>query len=250
MKILKYTKYSFLNDCLLESEFMNYQFGIEPMGTTGGGGNYAFSQDPRMSYNGQDSPYTDFYARQSGLVSNLVNISKNALLNSDIIKIHNPFLEDISLFRKIKILRLFENTNLKIDVYISFEYDEIEYFGVFKNFNGQSKPKLETELYYDPNYQYRFNIEYKTKLSNHFFKKLENWFIPDKGFYKNLKDNNIIKNPIGKLYEINNEQKIEILGYNKDSNNKPYIILKCKNETYHIDNNDYYFFKWRFDKLK
>jgi hypothetical protein len=48
------------------------------MGTQGGGGQYAFAQDPRTSYyNYQDSPYTDFYARQSGLVANLNQIVKN-----------------------------------------------------------------------------------------------------------------------------------------------------------------------------
>ena len=83
MKVLKYSRFSFLNknNFLLESEFLQYQFGIEPMNTAGGGGNYAFAVDPRMSQgNYQDSPFSDFYARQSGLVANLNQIMKNVLV--------------------------------------------------------------------------------------------------------------------------------------------------------------------------
>ena len=64
-------------------------------------------------------------------------------------------------------------------------YDNKEYFGSFRNFNGLTKPKFESELFYEPEYQYRFNNEYKLKLGNFFFKRLEKWFIPEKGFYKN-----------------------------------------------------------------
>jgi hypothetical protein len=99
MKILKYSKYSFLNNhnTLNESEFMQFQFGIEPMGTQGGGGQYAFAQDPSLSfYNYQDSPFSDFYSRQSGLVSNLMNTVKN-LANGGTFKQKSPFLEDLSL---------------------------------------------------------------------------------------------------------------------------------------------------------
>ena len=251
MKVLKYSRYSFLNNSLLEgSEFLQFQFGIEPMGTAGGGGNYAFAQDPRMSYNIQDSPYTDFYARQSGLVANLNQIVKNTRTQSDLIyKDTNAFLEDINLYKNIKILRIFENNNLKLDVFISFDYDGNEYFGAFKNFNGLSRPKFESEVFYEPEYQYRFDSPYKLKLGNFFYKKLEKWFIPEKGIYKNLKNENRVKDSMGKLFEMKSEQVIEVLGYNMTADNKPYVIIKVHDHTYHVENNDYYYFKWRFQKL-
>ena len=252
MKVLKFSRYSFITHSLLEgSEFMQYQFGIEPMGTQGGGGQYAFAQDPHMSYNGyQDSPYSDFYARQSGLVANLNSIMKGIRTQSDLIyKDSNPFLEDINLFKNIKILRMFENNNLKLDIFLSFKYDENEYFGAFKNFNAMAKPRFESELFFEPEYQYRFNPEYKLKLGNFFYKKLEKWFIPEKGFYKNLKPDNRIKDTMGKLYEMKSDQVLEVLGYNMSADNRPYVIIKYKGETYHVESNDYYFFKWRFEKL-
>jgi len=249
MEILRFSRYSFLNKIFESSEFLQFQFGIEPMNSPGGGGNYAFAVDPKLSYyNYQDSPFTDFYARQSGLVANLNQITKG--IKSDIIsKNTNPFLEDINQYKNIKILRIFENTNLKLDVFISFNYDDKEYFGAFKNFNSLSKPKFESEIFYEPEHQYRFDGEYKLKLGNFFYKKLEKWFIPEKGFYKNLKPDNRVKDSMGKLYEMQSEQIVEVLGYNMSADNKPYIIIKVKDKTYHIENNDYYYFKWRFEKL-
>lgn len=253
MKILKYSRYSFLNDCEMNegSEFLQYQFGLEPMGTQGGGGQYAFAQDPSLSYfNYQDSPYTDYYARQSGLVANLDQAAKSARGQSDtIFKDQNAFLEDVNLYKNLKILRIFENTNLKLDVYISFEYDDNEFFGAFRNFNGLTKPKFESELYHEPNYRFRFDGEYKMRLGNFFYKKLEKWFIPDKGLYKNMKNENRVKDTMGKLFEVQSDQVVEVLGYNMNTDNKPYVIIKCKDKTYHVEGNNYYYFKWRFDKI-
>ena len=252
MKILKYTRYSFLTNSLLEgSEFQQFQFGIEPMGTQGGGGQFAFAQDHSASYyNYQDSPYTDFYSRQSGLVANLNQITKNIRGQSDLIyKDSNPFLEDINLYKNIKILRIFENNNLKLDIFISFNYNDNEYFGAFRNFNGLAKPKFESEVFFEPEYQYRFDGSYKLKLGNFFYKILEKWFIPEKGIYKNLKPDNRVKDSMGKLYEMKSDQVVEVLGYNMNSDNKPYVIVKVKDHTYQVENNDFYYFKWRFEKL-
>ena len=259
MKILKFSKYSFLNniDMISEgSEFLQYQFGIEPMGTQGGGGQYQFAQDPSSSYyNYQDSPYCDFYARQSGLVANLNQIMKGIRSQTDIIyREPDAFLEDIELFNNFKILRIFENNSLKLDIFLSFHYDDKEYFGAFRNFNGGyvsglARPKFESELFYEPEYQYRFNPEYKLKLGNFFYKKLEKWFIPEKGFYKNMKNDNKVTDNMGKLYEMNADQVVEVLGYNITADNRPYVIIKVKDKTYHVENNDYYYFKWRFEKI-
>lgn len=254
MKVLKYSKYSFLNETNLiteDGEFQQFQFGIEPMGTQGGGGAFAFAQDPGLSmYNYQDSPYTDFYARQSGLVSNLNQVMKNLRgKNGMIYKEENPFLEDIELYENFKILRIFENNNMKVDVFLSFDYDGAEFFGAFRSFNGTQKPKFESELYYDTEHQYRFDSEYKLRLSNFFYRKLEKWFIPEAGFYKNMKEDNRVKDTMGKLYEMNVNLTVEVLGYNLSTDGHPYAIIKAGSHTYHVEGNDYYYFKWRFDKL-
>jgi hypothetical protein len=64
-----------------------------------------------------------------------------------------------------------------------------------------------------------------------------------------MKPDNRVKDYMGKLYEMNADQVVEVLGYNMNTDNKPYAIIKVKDHTYHIEGNDYYYFKWRFEKL-
>ena len=246
-----YRRFAFLNDSKLikeGSEFLQYQFGIEPFSAPAG---YAFAIDPKLSYqNYQDSPYSDFYVRQHGLVTNVINVMKGykGILGDGNFKNENPFIEDLELFKNFKILRIFENQRLKLDVYISFDYDNEEYFGVYKNFNYIMKPKLESELFYDQRNVYRMDQEYRLKLSNFIYKKLENWFIPEKGWYKCLAENLKVRDYMGKFYEIKKDKPVEILGHNVSRDNQPYILLNINNEKYFVKDNDYYYFRWRFEK--
>jgi len=249
--LLPYRRYAFLSNTELikeGSDFLQYQFGIEPFSSAAG---YAFAIDPKLSYqNYQDSPYTDFYARQHGLVSNVMNVMKGhrSQLGDSMYKTDNAFIEDLELFKNFKILRMFENQKLKLDIYISFDYDEEEYFGVYKDFNYIMKPKLESELFFDTKNEQRMNPEYKLKLSNYIYKKLETWFIPEKGWYKCLAEKLTLRDEMGKFFEIKRNKQIEILGYNLSKDNQPYIMLNINEKKYYIYNNDYYYFKWRFEK--
>lgn len=249
--ILPYRRYAFLSNTELikeGSDFLQYQFGIEPMGSSPG---YAFAVDPKLSYqNYQDSPYTDFYARQHGLVSNVINIMKGhrSELGDSMYKTDNAFIEDLDLFKNFRILRILENQRLKLDVYIAFNYDEEEYFGVFKNFNYIMKPKFESEIFYDIRNQNRMTQEYRLKLGNYIYKKLENWFIPEKGWYKCLSEKLVIRDEMGKFFEVKKDKQVEIIGYNMSRDNQPYIMINVDNKKYYIKDNDYYYFKWRFEK--
>lgn len=251
--MLSFRRYSFLKDTELikeDSQFLQYQFGIEPFSPPAG---YAFAIDPKLSYqNYQDSPYTDFYVRQHGLVQNVITLMKQHanLINGATYKTEDPFIEDLSLFKNLKILRIFENQRMKLDVFISFEYNDEEYFGVYKNFNYIMKPKLESELFYDVKNQYRMDQEYKLKLSNLFYKKIEKWFIPKKGWYKLLVDKVTLRDGMGKQFEITKDKKVEVTGYNMSRDNEPFILLTVNNEKYQIQGNDYYYFKWRFEKIQ
>lgn len=227
------------------SQFLQYQFGIEPFSAPAG---YAFAIDPKLSYqNYQDSPYTDFYSRQHGLVQNAINVMKGHMNSLSDYKTDNQFIEDLDLFKNLKILRIFENQRLKLDVYISFDYDDEEYFGVYKNFNYIMRPKLESEFFYDVRNQYRINQEYTIKFSNYYYRKLEKWFIPEKGWYKLLIDKLRVKDDLGKFFEIKKNKQVEMLGHNISKDNQPYIILNINNDKYYIYGNDYYYFKWRFE---
>jgi len=246
--LLPYRKFTFAQLIKEDSQFLQYQFGIEPFSSAAG---YAFAIDPKLSYqNYQDSPYTDFYARQHGLVSNVINIMKGhrTELGDSMYKTDNAFVEDLELFKNFRILRIFENQKLKLDLYIAFNYDDEEYFGVYKDFNYIMKPKLESELFFDTRNQNRMNQEYRLKLSNYIYKKLGNWFIPEKGWYKCLAEKLILRDEMGKFFEIKRNKQVEILGYNLSKDNQPYIMLNINENKYYIHNNDYYYFKWRFEK--
>ncbi len=247
-KLLTYRRYSFIELIKEDSQFLQYQFGIEPFSSAAG---YAFAIDPKLSYqNYQDSPYTDFYSRQHGLVSNVLNIMKGnrSTLGDSLYKRDDAFIEDLELFENFKILRIFENQKLKLDVYISFNYGDEEYFGVYKNFNYITKPKLECELFDDIRVQERMNQEYRLKFSNYVYKKLENWFIPENGWYKCLAENLKVRNEMGQFFEIPINKNIEIVNYNTTTDNQPYVTIEMNNEKYHINGNDYYYIKWRFEK--
>jgi hypothetical protein len=168
-------------------------------------------------------------------------------LGDSMYKTDDAFIQDLELFKNFKIIRIFENLKTDLDIYVSFDYDEEEYFGVYKDFNYIMKPKLESEIFYDIRNRNRMNQEYRLKLSNYVYKKLENFFIPEKGWYKCLSENLKVRDNMGKFFEIPINKQVEIVNYNKTSN-KPTATINVNNEKYYIKGNDYYFIKWRFEK--
>lgn len=253
-KILTFEKYTFITDNLVgsineDSEFNQYQFGIQPFNMP----NYGFAVDPQLSiYGSIDSPYVDHFARSRGAVITLYDFVKNIYKTPNGSQVHkfDYFLDDLDLYENLKILRLVENTSGFIDIYISFEFDENEYFGVFKNFNGLNDTFLHTELFTTYNIRYPYMDKYYfLKLSNYFKKVIEDWFIPKKGDYKNLKKDNPVKNSMGAVENIPENATIKLLGTNINQNNQPYLVIKYKENKYMITGNNYYFFNYYFEKI-
>ncbi len=253
MKIISYNKYQFLIDNFpLEpinetADFSNSQMGqsSNPLGP-----GYGFAQDPQMSiYSDGSSPYVDNYARLSQVVADLGRVMKelqgvtSGALNARI----DYFLEDIEEYQNLKILRIFINTNMKLDVYISFDFMEEEFFGVFRSFNGINEPKLDSDLFTDVRFNY-MDKEYLIKLKNYLFKILYNWFIPTPGNYKVLADELKMRNSMGQTVTIKKNTMIHVKGYNTDADNNPFILIKYKNDVFEITKNDYFYFKYRTEK--
>jgi hypothetical protein len=243
--ISKFNKYNFLKenlDILNEStEFADQQLGLlsNPLGPS-----YGFATDKTMSIYSDDSgAYVDNYARTSQIMADLGRTNKNLnlFISGDMKQKFDTFLDDIEEYQNLKILRIFINQNLGIDIFISFDFMEEEFFGVFRNFNGINKPRFDSDLLSDPRFCY-INKEYYIKLNNYLYKILFNWFIPTPGDYLALGDL-IAKNVLGDNITIPKNSSIYIKGYNTNQNNEPYLIIKYKNEMYKIVKNDYYFFK-------
>lgn len=253
MKIIKYNQYKFLQEnfpinLLKESsEFVDMQMDMNPnpLGT-----GFGFAQDPTMSiYSDDSSPYVDNYARKGQMINDLSRIMKNLMgdLRSDI-KLHKVdyFLDDIEEFENLKILRIFKNHNNLLDVFISFELHEEEFFGVFRDFNGINDPKLKTDLFTDPRFNY-IDTEYYLKLTRYLYKIIYNWFLPKTGQYKVLQSFPI-KDSMGDKKELKIGSVFRVKGHNKD-NGDLYIIIKYKEDIYSIVGNDFYFFNYWTEKI-
>ena len=136
MNILKYNKYNFITenfpDYIIKesSEFADMQMGQMPLGA-----GFGFSQDPSLSiYSDGSGPYVDNYQRMSQVVQDLNRVMKSLYAQgSTSISRHklDYFLEDLEEYQNLKILRVFINNKMKIDVFISFDFMEEEFFGVF-----------------------------------------------------------------------------------------------------------------------
>jgi len=254
MKYLnEYRKYSWSQANLIteDTEFFQYQFSQNtpnPLGPTHG-----FAVDPSVSiYTGQDSPYTDYYSRTIGLMNDLksvidyVNKDKKGIA----LQKFDYFVDDIDDYDNLKILRMFQNESNYLDIYISFDFKGEEYFGTYKNWNKPyMTPKLKCELYNSGQYQY-INEEYKLKLSNFLRKILNNWFIPKQGLWRNLKEGCVLKDSMGSRIPLKSNIIINVKGYNIDENNSPYLIIEHKDKEYYLDDNNYYWFNWYFEKIK
>ena len=237
------------------SEFNQYQLGIDN-GFGGGalGAGMGFATDPGLSiYSPDSNPYVDLYSRQAGTTSRLMQIIKQVsqeMMDDHIfVRKSDRFLEDIDEYKNIKILRIFANENLKLNVYISFDFMENEYFGVFRNFNASNqKPTFDTELLSDPKFSY-IDKEYYFKLNQYLYKLLYNFFIPASGMYKNLKQNCIVKDEMGQLKYLKEGKIIEVKGYNTDENNDPYIVMEADGKKLNMTGNNYFYFKYWFDPI-
>lgn len=257
-RLIDYIKKSEKEQLIRESSEFNQfgnQFGVD--GSFGGGafGNgYGFAVDPGLSiYSPDSNPYVDMYSRSAGSTSKLMQIIKQ--VTQDMMGDHvfarksDRFLEEIDEFKNIKILRIFQNENLKLNVYISFDFMEKEFFGVFRNFNASnSKPTFDTELLSDPAFKY-IDKEYYLKLNQYIYKLVYNFFIPEAGMYKNLKQDCVVRDDMGQLKYLKEGKIVEVKGYNTDENNDPFIVLEIEGKNFRITGNNYFYFKYWFDPI-
>jgi hypothetical protein len=235
------------------SEFNQYQMNLD-QGMSSFGAGYGFATDPGLSiYSPDSNPYVDMYARQAGTTNHLMQVIKqvtNDMANDHVFaRKSDRFLEEIDDYKNIKILRIFENENLKLNIYISFDFQDQEFFGVYRNFNSSyTKPTFDTELLGNPAFNY-IDKEYYLKLNQYIYKLVYNFFIPEKGMYKNLKQNCVLKDETGQIKFLEEDRIVEVLGYNTDENNNPYIVLKIQDKKFNITGNNYFYFKYRFEPV-
>lgn len=152
---------------------------------------------------------------------------------------------DLSLLAEFKILRMFKNVNFLLDIYVSFVINEIEYYGVFKDFGGIKKPEFKSEIQLDPEYNKNFFI----KLEGTLLRALDKFFTPKKGVYT-CTENVPVQDKYGVKHIIKKDMSVKVEDVLNDEDNS-YIKLDVKvdrntNETFFLKGLDYYYFNYWF----
>ena len=246
-RIYKYNTHKFLKESY--SDFNQFsQGGVSPHSL---GPGYGFATDPSLSiYGNQDSPYTDPYSRTPMFVNALQGVIKN--LNKDTLGFYggikyDQFLEDVSEYTDLTILRINKNENLTLDVYISFKFSNDEYFGVFKKINWIDRDSLKSDLYTESEYSY-IDETYQLKLDNYLYQILVNWFKPKNTQYISLKENLSVRDKMGSKYLLPKDSLINVIATNVDKDSNSFIKFDFEGEKYVINKNDYYYFNYWFDE--
>ena len=234
------------------NDFVSYNVSPNQGSTSGPTNQLGYVQDPNLSIMSDGSSiYIDNYQRMSMYANDLFKIMSGMYGTMKQMYQSNTtdtFLEDIDNLANLKILRICKNESQNLDVYISFDFGEDEYFGVYKNFNCFQKPKLTSEFISDPRNTF-INKEYYLKFSNYLYRILLKWFAPEVGVYKNLNPDMKIRNNMGEMIPLKINTTVEVKGYNIDKDGRYYIVVKYKDERYVINGDNYYFFKYYFDKI-
>lgn len=198
-----------------------------------------------------DGAFANNYKRNGVIVGELITKIKNSgvFRGKGSNQIRDNFVEDINKYEKLKILRIIENNNSKLDICISFVFDDNEYYGIYKDFNDKlTKSSLKTEMSSIATKYMDFS--YFMKLDNFLYNLIEDWFIPEKGYYTNLKEGNILYDDCGNTLSLKENDMIKIIGTNVYSDKDNEIRCKINNKNYSIKNKDYYYFNYFFEPKK
>jgi len=228
------------------TEFTQYKFDIGPQPF---GPGYGFAVDPKLSiYSDQDSPYVDQYVRTPWMVKQLKGIVDKVLQTTGNIYAgakFDKFMEDLDELKNLKILRINRKNN-GIDVFVSFEFEEDEFFGVFRNFGKYGQQDFDTELYSDGRFPY-ITANYRLKLTNFFYKVLCSWFTPKNSRYVAMKDV-MARDEYGKELFIKDKTVITVV--NSSLSDRIVNIEFGGGNKCFIRNFDYYMFNYWFKEYE
>lgn len=233
MKVVK------CSDFLLESFGMSQQgmnpstsFGYTDLDTVNTGGSVASDQSLNSA------PWDEHKKSMNDQFTRLGNILKTVFNNSTM-NLSQEFADEI---KELYILKVFNNNNNALDVYIRFHYNDDIYYGKFKNWGTHNKPVFTSDIL---NLPIMGGQENKIRLIGMLETALNIWFKPEvDAKYRCLKE---IKTydylgrqffiPYGGLVEV-----CDVIGNDKI----PTIFLKYDDKTYTFTGLDYYFFNWWF----
>lgn len=209
-------------------------FGYTALSSVNTGGSIQ-PKDPNLSFDAWDmhkNNMRDRMSRLSDLMSNIFATTNMSFSNN---------LEEI--IQDITIVRIFKNNNGLLNIYLKFFYDEEIFYGVYKDWGNIREPIFISKILNIPGIA--GNKENQIKIENVIKQILTEWFIPETGEYRALKDVNV-RDWMGNICTIPKGGKIYITDVITEDDS-PEIELEYSKKYYKITNLDYYYFHWWFN---
>ena len=190
--------------------------------------------DPSLSFD----PYSSHLFNGAEANKRLIDIAKGIMTNNDFMNLlandRNKLLSIVNL----KLLRLNFKSDINVDLYISFDYNDETYFGLIKNYNTYN-PQITSEFF--TLYNRLFTKEFKIKFDGIILKIFKDWFKIKKDEYKCLKSVSIVNTVSGDNTELPIGATIEVVGSSTTEIFLLYNGNRCK-----IIGKNYYLFNYYF----
>ena len=172
------------------------------------------------------------------------NIRLNSILNTlantgGVFNFNKSKHEDGLDIKNVKILRMYPNNIIDLDIYISFEVSGNEYYGVIKNFTTEH-PTVKSEAFRDPNMY--ASKEWIIKVKGLLIKVIKAWMNIKSGEYTTLKEISCIKEDTGEYVVIEANTKIEVIR-NYDDNK---VLIRINGTDCVLQGMNFFYFNYWF----
>ena len=206
-----------------------------------------FDSDPTAQVKASDPSLSQgaFDTHIANVVSNTVRLNDimNQIKSTNNIYLHSKgkIVDGLDV-KNLKIQRMFpSSSNVDVDVYISFEFQGKEYFGVIKNL--KNNPQFTSELFKNTNLF--TNKEWFIKIKGLIIKTIKQWLvIPPNTEWKALKEITCVDRQDGNLVIINENDVVEVLRTLDDK-----IIIKIEDFICELRDKNFFYFNYWFERV-
>jgi len=176
------------------------------------------------------------------------NVRLNGILNvlsnsGGVFNFRKDKMEDGLDITNLKILRMYPNNDINLDVYISFIISNIEYYGVIKNFMDET-PQVHSEAFRDP--KVFASKEWIIKVKGLLIKTIRQWLNVEPGKYQALKSVQCTTEDTGELVEIKMNTKFDVL-MNYDYSK---IVVDINSINCILTGMNFFYFNYWFKKIE
>ncbi len=194
--------------------------------------------DPQLSINAFDK-HED--AIRAG-ISRINNILHSLANSSSFRSLKSKLSLEAQKIDSLKILRISKVNEINYDAYISFKIDDEEYYGVIHNLTSVN-PSFKSEVFKDSHLIQ--SKEWIIRTKGLIVKTVKQWLKPEVGSYSLINDEVICYSvDTGKMAKITKGSVVEVI---RTYDNK--ILIKYMNEYYTLNNDNFIYFNWWFEKM-